>query len=277
MACLVCFSSQRRLPLFGLRLSSRAFDQLNYPSWFMYVTAVVELAGGILVLLPRYAALGAALISCVMIGALLSLFTHGMASDAPPPAVLLVWRSSSVAARLAQSVYSAQETHRKRTRRYARHSHIFIARASHRGRVSRIRSYRYGYLVRAKAPAGWALAVVDLSLALREAGRDDEHRVSRALLEFADRSARPNRGWPTKSNAPVKAPWSLARQSLRPSTTLPYSRSTSRRASCAMSAGPFAPRRGTPRIARASRRPGSLASSTSSPNPVCKDLPWKRP
>src|SRR5471030_214070 len=66
------------------------FQTLGYPGWFMYVTAILEIAGAIALLIPRYAVVGAGIIICVMLGALASLVTHAQMSLLPPTVLLLV-------------------------------------------------------------------------------------------------------------------------------------------------------------------------------------------
>jgi putative oxidoreductase len=66
------------------------FNGFGYPLWFMYVTGVIELTGAVLVLFPRLAYFGAALLTCVMVGAIVSHLTHGQAAKVPLPLILLV-------------------------------------------------------------------------------------------------------------------------------------------------------------------------------------------
>jgi uncharacterized membrane protein YphA (DoxX/SURF4 family) len=66
------------------------FTAFGYPLWFMYVTGVIELASAILVVVPRFAAVGAGLIVCVMIGAVVSLLSHGQAAMVGAPVVLFI-------------------------------------------------------------------------------------------------------------------------------------------------------------------------------------------
>lgn len=65
------------------------FDQIGIGQWFRYVTAVVEAAGGILLLWPNRAAYGAALLTCTMIGALITHF-FVIGGNAVPAVVLLL-------------------------------------------------------------------------------------------------------------------------------------------------------------------------------------------
>jgi putative oxidoreductase len=79
----------------GSKLASQPFQvqlfqTLGFPGWFMYVTGILEIAGAIALLIPRYAVVGAGIIICVMVGALASLVTHAQMSLLPPTVLLLV-------------------------------------------------------------------------------------------------------------------------------------------------------------------------------------------
>jgi putative oxidoreductase len=65
------------------------FQSFNYPLWFMYVTGVLELAGAVFVLIPRFAVVGAGLLSAIMVGAIVSHLTHGQTGVIVVPLVLL--------------------------------------------------------------------------------------------------------------------------------------------------------------------------------------------
>jgi putative oxidoreductase len=67
----------------------QGFTAFGFPVWFLYVTGFIELAGAILVLLPLFAGIGAALLSCVMVGAIFTHLTHGQAAQAVVPLILL--------------------------------------------------------------------------------------------------------------------------------------------------------------------------------------------
>ena len=65
------------------------FDAIGIGQWFRYVTGFLEIGGGILLLVPRVQAVGAALLSAVMLGAVT---THLFVLHNAPsmPLVLLV-------------------------------------------------------------------------------------------------------------------------------------------------------------------------------------------
>jgi uncharacterized membrane protein YphA (DoxX/SURF4 family) len=48
------------------------FERIGFGQWFRYFTGVMQIAGGILLLLPRTLTAGAALLACTMIGAILT-------------------------------------------------------------------------------------------------------------------------------------------------------------------------------------------------------------
>ena len=61
---------------------TEAFTAWGYPAWFRRLVGVSELAGGLLILFPRYAAYGAMVILCVMVGAIATHFRVGEFMDA---------------------------------------------------------------------------------------------------------------------------------------------------------------------------------------------------
>jgi putative oxidoreductase len=76
--------------LTGSAMMVAEFQSFGYPTAFMYFTGALEIVAAVLVLIPRFAALGAGLITCIMAGALYSHLTHGQALYTPPVLVLLV-------------------------------------------------------------------------------------------------------------------------------------------------------------------------------------------
>jgi putative oxidoreductase len=84
------------------------FDHVGIGQWFRYVTGAVEITGAILILIPKAAIFGAALLACTMAAAV---FTHlTVIGGNPLPAILLLslnllvlWlRRDEVTARLAR-------------------------------------------------------------------------------------------------------------------------------------------------------------------------------
>jgi uncharacterized membrane protein len=53
------------------RLWVRIFEQIGFGQWFRYFTAVVEVAGALMLLIPRATLVGVGLLVCTMIGAAL--------------------------------------------------------------------------------------------------------------------------------------------------------------------------------------------------------------
>ena len=75
--------------LAGVQMHFEQFARWGYPSWFVYVVGLVEVAGAILVLIPATRFYGAALLAINMAGAA---FTHARAhewSSLPAPMALL--------------------------------------------------------------------------------------------------------------------------------------------------------------------------------------------
>jgi putative oxidoreductase len=68
------------------------FEMIGIGQWFRYLTGLLELAGAVLIVVPRTKFFGAALLAMVMVGAVL---THLLIIHSPPtaPAVLLVLAS----------------------------------------------------------------------------------------------------------------------------------------------------------------------------------------
>jgi putative oxidoreductase len=50
----------------------KTFDAIGIGQWFRYVTATCQFAGGLMLLLPRLRLFGAALVSCVLSGAIVA-------------------------------------------------------------------------------------------------------------------------------------------------------------------------------------------------------------
>ncbi len=84
------------------------FDQVGIGQWFRYLTGAVEITGAVLILIPKAAILGAALLACTMA---VALFTHlAVIGGNPLPAAMLLglnllvlWlRRDEVSARLAR-------------------------------------------------------------------------------------------------------------------------------------------------------------------------------
>jgi len=50
----------------------KMFTDIGFGLWFMYLTGAIQITGGLLMILPRTAMFGAALLACTMIGAILT-------------------------------------------------------------------------------------------------------------------------------------------------------------------------------------------------------------
>jgi len=86
----VAFLGAGAAKLTGQPMMVAEFTTFGFPIWFMYVTGILEIIGAVLVLIPRLAFAGAALLVCVMVGALASHLTHGQAGMIAAPLVLLI-------------------------------------------------------------------------------------------------------------------------------------------------------------------------------------------
>jgi len=68
----------------------RLFGQIGLGQWFRYLTGVMQIAAGILVLIPRTALAGVALAACTMLGASIAWLTVLHAPfNAPIPGIML--------------------------------------------------------------------------------------------------------------------------------------------------------------------------------------------
>ncbi len=54
-----------------------AFKRWGYPVWFLFFIGVLEFAGGLLILVPRFAGYAALTLALVMLGALITRLIHG--------------------------------------------------------------------------------------------------------------------------------------------------------------------------------------------------------
>ena len=81
--------------LAGTAAMVELFDKVGLGQWFRYLTGLLEVAGGIGLLIPRYAFYAAVLLVIVMIGAII---THvAVVGGSPAPAVVLLVLSGIIA------------------------------------------------------------------------------------------------------------------------------------------------------------------------------------
>ena len=66
------------------------FNAIGVGQWFRYVTGGIEVVSAVLLLVPGLAALGALLLACTMIGAVLTHLTVLHTNPAPPLVLLVV-------------------------------------------------------------------------------------------------------------------------------------------------------------------------------------------
>ncbi len=76
--------------LMGEHSQVEHFEQWGYPIWFLYVTGLIEVGGGLCLFIPKARFYGVVVLSVTMVGAALThLRAHEM-SAFPVPLVLLV-------------------------------------------------------------------------------------------------------------------------------------------------------------------------------------------
>lgn len=76
--------------LSGAEEQVKGFAAMGYPVWFLYATGIIEVVGGILLLIPKTAVFGVLLLGATMVGAVVSLLKMGDVAHAPIPFVFLL-------------------------------------------------------------------------------------------------------------------------------------------------------------------------------------------
>lgn len=90
----VVFLAAAGAKLAGVPEMVQVFDQLGTGQWFRIVTGIVEVAGGIAILVPATVALGGLLLSATMIGAVLA---HSFIIEgSPAPAIVLLLITATI-------------------------------------------------------------------------------------------------------------------------------------------------------------------------------------
>jgi len=74
--------------LAGAPMMVQMFDALGFGQWFRYFTAVLEISGAVLLVVPALADIGALLLAIVMVGAIVA-HTLVLGGSALPAVVLL--------------------------------------------------------------------------------------------------------------------------------------------------------------------------------------------
>jgi putative oxidoreductase len=75
--------------LAGVAVMVEMFDKIGRGQWFRYFTGILEVAGGVGLLIPRYAFYAAGLLAVVMVGAVITHLTI-LGTSPAVPVVLLV-------------------------------------------------------------------------------------------------------------------------------------------------------------------------------------------
>jgi uncharacterized membrane protein YphA (DoxX/SURF4 family) len=70
------------------------YDAIGVGQWFRYVTGIIEVGSAMLLLVPMRAGLGAVLLACTMVGAIIAHFT--VLHTAPTGPVVLLGLSSAI-------------------------------------------------------------------------------------------------------------------------------------------------------------------------------------
>ncbi|MCZ8521015.1 MULTISPECIES: DoxX family protein [Paenibacillus] len=85
----VLFVQAGVLKLIGEPMSVEGFKQMGFPDWFRLAIGLLEVVGGVALLFRAWARYGAALLAVIMIGAVVTLLTMGMAADVLMPVLTL--------------------------------------------------------------------------------------------------------------------------------------------------------------------------------------------
>lgn len=72
----------------------KSFEHIGFGQWFRYLTGALEIIGAVAMLVPSAPAFGALLLSCIMIGAII---THAFIGGTAIPAIALLLMSATVA------------------------------------------------------------------------------------------------------------------------------------------------------------------------------------
>lgn len=80
--------------LYGVPMMVENFERIGFGQWFRYVTGALEIIGAITILIPSVSAFGALLLSCIMVGAII---THLVIGGSVIPAIALLLMSMTVA------------------------------------------------------------------------------------------------------------------------------------------------------------------------------------
>jgi uncharacterized membrane protein YphA (DoxX/SURF4 family) len=103
------FISAGGAKLAGVPMMVAIFEQIGAGQWFRILTGVVEIVGGIAILLPATAAFGAVLLAVTMVCAV---FTHlALIGGSPLPAIVLLAITSTVAWLHRRSLSNVLQNH----------------------------------------------------------------------------------------------------------------------------------------------------------------------
>ncbi len=74
--------------LTGMQEMVQLFTAVGFGQWFRYVTGILELAGAVLIMVPRTMSIGAALLATIMLGAII---VHVFILQVPPTAPVVLF------------------------------------------------------------------------------------------------------------------------------------------------------------------------------------------
>lgn len=74
--------------LMGMQEMVQLFTAVGFGQWFRYVTGILELAGAVLIMVPRTMSIGAALLATIMLGAII---VHVFILQVPPTAPVVLF------------------------------------------------------------------------------------------------------------------------------------------------------------------------------------------
>ncbi|SFS71792.1 DoxX family protein [Marininema halotolerans] len=78
------------MKLLGVETAVKGFHKLGYPDWFRLVIGALEVIGGAALLFRKVARYGVALLSVIMVGAIVSILMKGDAIQAIMPGATLI-------------------------------------------------------------------------------------------------------------------------------------------------------------------------------------------
>ena len=85
----ICFVVAGGAKLMGSESQFEHFTQWGYPIWFLYLTGIIEVGGGLCLFIPKTQWYGIVVLSITMVGAALTHLMAGEMGAVPVPIVVL--------------------------------------------------------------------------------------------------------------------------------------------------------------------------------------------